>query len=838
MARGTTNTLTRLLRKANRRGQTSLSPPETNSFAVKSGSGQSGLSRFSQQPFKVLALLASALAARGQDVVTLEQAQSRNGRDFSAVFEGKTIRVRGQVSASPLWALGTYYLPIRDSADHGLILAGEEKIFTDLAPGDWIEASGTIESRGGLPLLLRASVKKTAQETPPSAKDLSLSELAGLRNLGLMIRTTAVVTGMGENTGGKVLVISDHGYSITVFLPQSPNRESERLSSGLLRAHQGDRVRISGLATQYCPGPPYNRDFQLLLASSEDVEILQTAAVLPPLLVLGVVGALGVLAALWWVRERRLKEQRESWRAFYGLSEDLIASSTPAEIAEKLSSVLPWVIDATSASLYLYDRRTQSLQRIPTTVEPEPMAVPLDDPPEGMAGAAVAAFRNRALLNVPDARRNPLVKVGAKMNLPRSAMFVPLLSQQEILGVLEADNARDLGYFTPDEQASTQHLANQAAASLKLQEQRAMREQIFRSEKLAATGQLISGVASELRSPLESIVRLTDSLSGLEDRPLSGLDLRGLYAESRRAAEIVARLVSFGASSGEVAGSVDLNTVLAELIKFREPEWRGLGIRWQSRLAHSPAIVTGSRGQLEQLFLNLLIHAERRAGIAPMKSLTLQSSLMGGEAHVEISYSVAPEDPLGEVNPLDSNHTGEGSALGLGVCLGIAKTYGGDIRFHSRAGMAHFDVNLPRVGGAEHAAAETPEVSKPSRPLTLMIVDSGPGAQRQLLRLVGALGHRAVPVNPQEAVELLQRLKFDAVFWAIRSGGTSWGESHDRIRSHVAAFVLVSDGYDPELARSLEQGGGFLLPRPVQKAELDRVLREIQMRTGTTARST
>ena len=542
---------------------------------------------------RILALVSSALLAAGQDLVTLEQAQSRTGRDFTAVFEGKTVRVRGQVSASPIWALGSYYLPIRDSADHGLILAGEEKTFTDLAPGDWIEATGKIGSRGGLPLLEQPTVKKTGQGPPPPTKDLSLSELSGLRNLGLMIRTTAVVSGTGDNTGGKVLLISDHGYSMTVFLPKSGDGESEHLSSGMLRARPGDRVRIMGLATQYCLGPPYNRDFQVLLTSAEDVEILETAAFLPPLLVLGVIGGLAALAILWWVRERRLKEQRESWRAFYGLSEDLIASATPAEIAEKLCSVLPSVIDATSASLYLYDRRTQSLQRIPTSAEPEPMAVPLDDPPEGMSGAAVAAFRNRALLSVPDARRNPLVKVGAKMNLPRSAMFVPLLSQQEILGVLQADNARDLGYFTPDEQASTQHLANQAAASLKLQEQRAMREQIFRSEKLAATGQLISGVASELRSPLEGIVKLMDSLTGLEDGPGAGLDLNGLYVQSRRVAEIVGRLVSFGTGSGEVDSSIDLNSVLAGLIKFREPEWKGLGIRGQNRLA--PAARSGGR---------------------------------------------------------------------------------------------------------------------------------------------------------------------------------------------------------------------------------------------------
>lgn len=153
---------------------------------------------------------------------------------------------------------------------------------------------------------------------------------------------------------------------------------------------------------------------------------------------------LATLIALlaWWLRDRRLKAQRETLRIFHGLSEDIIAAPTPAAIAEKLALVLPAVTQATSVNLYLFQRRTKSLERIPTSADPEPMAASIEAPPEGLANAAVVCFRNRALLNIPDVRRNPLVKIGPKMSLPRSAMFVPLHSQQETLGVLEVGNAR------------------------------------------------------------------------------------------------------------------------------------------------------------------------------------------------------------------------------------------------------------------------------------------------------------------------------------------------------------------------------------------------------------
>jgi CheY-like chemotaxis protein len=125
--------------------------------------------------------------------------------------------------------------------------------------------------------------------------------------------------------------------------------------------------------------------------------------------------------------------------------------------------------------------------------------------------------------------------------------------------------------------------------------------------------------------------------------------------------------------------------------------------------------------------------------------------------------------------------------------------------------------------------------AKSERALTIMLVDPDPGPQRQLLGLLSVRGHRVVPVAPEEAAEVAQRLRFDAVFWAMRltaaGGGVKWSEFRERARSSIATFVLVSDGYDIELARSIEEGGSFLLGRPIQQSELDRILRHAETRT-------
>src|SRR5438034_6668870 len=88
--------------------------------------------------------------------------------------------------------------------------------------------------------------------------------------------------------------------------------------------------------------------------------IVGDGSILPaPLLLLSAVAVVALLAGGWWIRERRLAAQRRSMRALHALSEDIIAASSPAEIAEILAARLPTATRATSINLFLFNRRSK-----------------------------------------------------------------------------------------------------------------------------------------------------------------------------------------------------------------------------------------------------------------------------------------------------------------------------------------------------------------------------------------------------------------------------------------------------------------------------------------------
>lgn len=544
-------------------------------------------------------------------------------------------------------------------------------------------------------------------------------------------------------------------------------------------------------------------------------------------------GLLTIAAAVFviWRRDERLRGQREMLRRAYELGEEILGASSADQILGKVTAVVPKIFGVSSAELYLHNRHAKTLDVVGRSAADQ-HSIPLAAPPAGPPAGAVACFHYRTLLAIPDTSRSPFPVTGPPRpeggpDAPQSLLFVPMLVQGEVLGILQMDQRNHARVFSRDEQTLTQHLANQIGVAVRLLDQRSVREQLFRTEKLAAVGQLVSGIVNDLRTPLAAIANLAQTAGNGPQGP-SSADLASIAAEAQRAAGIVDRLVGFAGTGPAQTQPVELNGLLRNLMEFREREWKVRGIRARSLLADEPMMVLGSQGQLEQVFLNLLVHAEQALSDASEKSIAIRSSVVARRVLVEIAFS----GPKGAADPFVPGTDEASGGAGLGVCRSLITGHGGEVRLvQQAAGDPAFQVELP-CAERERSGGATAENGRHVAPtMTALVIEPSEAIQAQLRALLADRGYRVVPVkSSDEGLDLAQRLRFDAVFCSVHAPGLNWVETADQVRTRVGGFVLLSDSYDADLSADFAGERRFVLAKPVDEKHLDRVLDAI--RTG------
>jgi CheY-like chemotaxis protein len=233
-------------------------------------------------------------------------------------------------------------------------------------------------------------------------------------------------------------------------------------------------------------------------------------------------------------------------------------------------------------------------------------------------------------------------------------------------------------------------------------------------------------------------------------------------------------------------------------------------------------VVMGSQGQLEQVFLNLLVHAEQTMAELAEKIIVVRTSVLAKRVLIEIGYrrSGEAEDPFSKWS---ENSTG---ALGLGVCRSIIAGHSGEVRLVQGQGSdAKFEIELP-AAGVEVQAGRPTDLSRPRlQQRTAMLLEPDETSQRQLLAMLTSRGYRVVPVHtPEVALDTAQRLRFDIVFCSIRLPGLNWLELSERFQPLVDAFVVISEAYDPDLVISFERARRYVVNKPFDAVQLDRVL--------------
>ena len=225
------------------------------------------------------------------------------------------------------------------------------------------------------------------------------------------------------------------------------------------------------------------------------------------------------------------------------------------------------------------------------------------------------------------------------------------------------------------------------------------------SNKLASIGRLAAGVAHELNNPLAIINEKAGLVLDLvtvgpesehQQRLVAAVD--SILRSVGRCKKVTHRLLGFARHMDVHNEPIDLETLLKEVLGFleKEAEYRNLVVSFQ--VEEDLPMVNSDRGQLQQVFLNILNNAF--AAVSEGGEIGIEIAREGAD---RVAVTVAdngvgiPEEHLERIfEPFFTTKQGSGTGLGLSITYGIVKKLGGEIRVDSSAGEGtRFTVSLP-----------------------------------------------------------------------------------------------------------------------------------------------
>jgi len=339
-------------------------------------------------------------------------------------------------------------------------------------------------------------------------------------------------------------------------------------------------------------------------------------------------------------------------------------------------------------------------------------------------------------------------------------------------------------------------------------DQQAMEAQLIQSEKLAAVGQLVSGVAHELNNPLTSIAGLSEFL--LEQQELGPKDrdhLQVIHEQAERAGRIVRNLLTFARKGPGERARVNLNDVVQRTLLLVSYDLKLKDIRTEKNLGSGMPDVVGDRHALQQVVLNLVTNAAHAlAGTEAGRARTIRISTWFDQRvrlRVADTGPGIPEDVLPHLfTPFfTTKEPGHGTGLGLSITYSIVEAHGGQITVERPAeGGAAFLVELPPAGPdvpQRHSADVEAPPLPPATRRTILLVDDDPAVRRMIKALFGREGHTVeVARNPGQALDLARTRTYDLILadGQASARGRRFVEELVEARPDLRDRILVATG--------------------------------------------
>lgn len=373
-------------------------------------------------------------------------------------------------------------------------------------------------------------------------------------------------------------------------------------------------------------------------------------------------------------------------------------------------------------------------------------------------------------------------------------------------------------------------------------EQQELRHRAEVSSRLAAIGEMAAGIAHEINNPLTGVIGFSELLSQEDLPPDLAQHVRYIIDGSNRVKDIVKRLLTFARQNKPFKTRTDIHELIDNTVAMRNYILEISNIEVVKEYELNLPWVTVDPGQIQQVFLNLIVNAEYAIKKAHDGGKLIIATRQEG-SEITISFQDNGTGMDGETisslfQPFfTTKEPGEGTGLGLALSHSIIQSHGGSIDVASKPGKGStFTIRLPLVKSEPEPKPE-PAVAVPaSSPVTsgnILVVDDEASIRAFIKKVLHGQGYTVtVADTPYDALEKIKSNRYDAMLIDMRMPGMSGKELYEKMQSDIPSvssrmIFITGDTSDLTTREFLKKESLHCVSKPFTKKELLATLNEV-----------
>lgn len=375
-------------------------------------------------------------------------------------------------------------------------------------------------------------------------------------------------------------------------------------------------------------------------------------------------------------------------------------------------------------------------------------------------------------------------------------------------------------------------------------EKKELAEKAQLASRLAAVGEMASGIAHEINNPLTGVIGFCEIVKNERITANVRKKIDIIHDGAQRVAGIVNRLLTFARRQKQAKTLVDINQIIKATLQLRSYEMKTSNIEVITRLAPMLPWTMADAVQIQQVMLNIILNAETEMKLAHGRgTLFITTQTDGNDIRVSLKDDgpgIKEEDLHRIFDPFfTTREVGQGTGLGLSVCHGIIAEHGGKIKVESQFGSgATFTVELPVVteaGPAEtEAAFDSPDYEPElSRAVEILVVDDELAILELMKVVLGNEGYSVTTADKASiALEMIDKRRFDLALIDIKLPGISGIELYDEIKKMAPTNIqnvafITGDVMGADTAEFLNREQVPCFVKPLNISELIQGVRHI-----------